>query len=259
MTDLSLQLYSGRNYPLDSVIQTASRLGYMYVEGYGGTDTATGGLSGLYVNAPALRAKLDAAGLSMPTAHMGLDLVESPERALEVTRTLGINTVICPWLPPNLRPTDAAGWKALGERLGRAAVPFQRAGLTFGYHNHDFEFLPLPDGRFPMDVLIEAAPGISVEVDIAWVYRGNADPFPWLEKHGSRIVAIHVKDIAAKGENTAEDGWADVGHGTLPWRELMATVKSKTAAKYFVAEHDNPSDFARFAERTIASVKKFGA
>ena len=80
-------------------------------------------------------------------------------------------------------------------------------------------------------------------MDVAWVIRGGADPLKWIADYGQRINAVHVKDIAPAGENADEDGWADVGHGTVDWRGLIKTLKEKTPAKFYVMEHDNPSDY----------------
>ena len=63
-------------------------------------------------------------------------------------------------------------------------------------------------------------------MDVAWVVRGGTDPLPWIEKHGKRIVAIHVKDIAKPGEGLDEDGWSDVGHGTIDWAGLIKALRS---------------------------------
>lgn len=245
--DIGFQLYSARNYPLGEVLATISRLGYKQAEGY----------SGLYADPAGLRAQLDANALSMPTAHVGLDDLARPAETLRLAETLGIRVIICPWLAPDQRPADAAGWLRLGERLQQLARPYQEAGLGFAYHNHDFEFLRLGD-RYAMDLLLEAAPSVTVEADIAWIARGGADPLPWLEANGSRIIAVHCKDLAAPGENAAEDGWADFGHGVLPWADLARTILQKTGARYFVAEHDNPSDIERFASRSIAAIRSFG-
>ena len=101
-----------------------------------------------------------------------------------------------------------------------------------------------------MDMILEGGPDLDVELDVAWVARGGQDPLVWIEKLADRIVAAHVKDIAPEGENTDEDGWADVGHGTMDWPALMAALK-KVDCKLFVLEHDNPNDDARFARRSI--------
>ena len=91
-------------------------------------------------------------------------------------------------------------------------------------------------------------------MDVAWVVKGGQDPIEWIKKHGRRINAVHVKDIAPAGENANEDGWADVGHGTLDWQALSDAVKAHTNARYWVMEHDNPADVDRFASRSIAAV-----
>lgn len=246
--DIGFQLYSARNYPLADVLKKIASLGYKQVEGFGG----------VYGDPEDLRAKLDDSGLAMPTGHIGLDQLGKPAETIRLAETLGIKVVICPWLSPDQRPSDASGWQRFGEQLQRLARPYQDAGLTFGYHNHDFEFARFGD-NYAMDLLLNAAPDVGVEADVAWIARGKADPKPWLEKFGGRIVAIHVKDIAVPGQNADEDGWADVGHGVLPWQDLLKTAKSRTSAQYFIVEHDNPSDIDRFASRSIAAIRSFGA
>lgn len=246
--DIGFQLYSSRNYPLDDVLKKIAALGYTQVEGFGG----------VYGDPNDLKAKLDANGLTMPSGHIGLEQLDKPAEGIRLAETLGMKVVICPWLAPGNRPTEASGWQRLGEQLQRLARPYIDAGLTFAYHNHDFEFARF-GGDYAMDLLLAAAPDVYAEVDVAWIARGGADPKAWLQKFGHRIVAVHVKDIAAPGENANEDGWADVGHGVLPWQDLLATARSATSARYYIVEHDNPSDINRFASRSIEALRNFGA
>ena len=86
--------------------------------------------------------------------------------------------------------------------------------------------------------------------------RGGADPKAWIDAHAARISTAHVKDIAPEGENSDEDGWADVGHGTVDWKALMAALRA-AGTDLFVMEHDNPSDMQRFAERSIAALRSY--
>ncbi len=252
MTDFSYQLYSSRNFPpLGDTLKMLAETGYTQVEGFGG----------LYPDlssAKALRAALDQAGLAMPTGHIAWGDIESdPDGSIEIARTLGFHTVVLPFLNPDDRPTDAAGWAAKGEALARIAAPIMASGLGVAWHNHAFEFEPLPTGEFPQDLLLAADDTIQMELDLGWVERAGQDPMAWLTKYSDRLASVHLKDVAEDGANDAEDGWADVGHGRMDYAELLAAAKT-TTAKVFIVEHDNPSDHNRFALRSLASLLSYG-
>ncbi|MBO6757040.1 MAG: sugar phosphate isomerase/epimerase [Roseibium sp.] len=248
MQQFSFQLYSARNMPsLNDALSVIAGAGYTMVEGY----------PDLYADPEATRAALDAAGLSMPSGHFSIDMLESDlERAMLVARVLGMSHLYCPFIAEQDRPKAAEGWIAFAGRLEKLAREFSGTGITFGWHNHDFEFASLEDGRVPMALLLEHAPTMSWEADIAWIVRGGQNPFDWISQYGDQISAVHVKDIAPAGECLDEDGWADVGHGTVDWAGLMAAL-SAGPDRLFVLEHDNPSDVKRFAERSFASVRTY--
>lgn len=246
----SFQLYSARNFPpLSNTIKLLGDLGYTSTEGFGG-------LFGSMDEVRALKADLDANGLSMRSTHIGLDMVEdTPDLSLEIAKTLGMENLYVPFIMPDDRPTTAEGWRAFGARVEEAGKPIRDAGYGFGYHNHDFEFVET-DGIIPMDALLEGGPTLEWEMDVAWVVKGNVDPIAWIEKYSDRITAAHVKDLAPEGECVDEGGWADVGHGRMDWAGIMTALR-KTPAKHYVMEHDNPSDATRFATRAIASAKTY--
>lgn len=253
MTKLSFQLYSARNYqPFSTIFAKLAAAGYKEVEGFG---FIYEGMSDVELSS--LKADLDRHGLTMPTGHFSIDILEAnPARAIEIARVLGMESAYCPWLMPDQRPTTAAGWFAFGERLQKAGQPLIKAGLDFGWHNHDFEFLPLEGGTTAQEQIFAGGPDLSWEADFAWVIRGKADPFHWIERMGDRITSVHVKDIAPAGENADEDGWADVGHGVVPWARLKAALKG-TRARHFIIEHDNPNDIDRLIIRSYQSFTSY--
>ena len=51
-----------------------------------------------------------------------------------------------------------------------------------------------------------------------------------------------------------EDGWADVGFGTMNWEKYYKILRD-LSVPLLIMEHDNPSDLYRFAERSIKKVK----
>jgi sugar phosphate isomerase/epimerase len=248
---VSYQLYSSRNFPpMDATFAMLAKVGYTAVEGYGA----------LYADDAAVaatKAGLAATGLTMPTGHFGLGMLEGEvDKVLGIARALKIERLYCPHVMPDERPTDAAGWQAFGARLQKAGAPYRAAGLGFGWHNHDFEFKPLADGSLPQARIFEGGPDLEWEIDVAWVIKGGADPMAWIETYKNRITAAHVKDIAPVGQNVDQDGWCDVGDGTVDWKTLLAAL-SGIGVRHLVMEHDNPKDHVAFATRSIAAVKGF--
>ncbi|WP_332686025.1 sugar phosphate isomerase/epimerase family protein [Devosia sp.] len=247
--DFSYQLYSARNEAsLDETLRTLKSLGYAQVEGWGGQ----------FADPAALAQSLKSAGLTMPTAHMGYGQLTDTDAALKIADTVGIQTIYCPAPPSDDFRKGSGNWQEFAEGLGKIAAAFTKAGKGFGYHNHHWEFSKDANGKTPMELILEASPDTQWEMDLAWVIKANEDPLAWLDKLGSRITAVHVKDIAPAGEKADEDGWADVGTGTLDWKQYIAEVKAKSQAKYFVLEHDKPSDAIRFARTSMATLKGYG-
>lgn len=246
--DVSFQLYSARNFPpWDDIYKHLADLGYTRVEGFAAN----------YENAAETRALLDQHGLAMPTGHffpIG-SFEEGLEQTLEVAGILGMNRLFCP-APEDLwrGGTDAANWISLARRLEEACKKVNDAGLRFGWHNHHWEFLPLPGGGIAMDLILEHAPSIEWEMDLAWIVRAGADPLTWIGNRGQRIAAVHMKDIAPEGECRDEDGWADPGHGTMNWK-VYTNALHEAGVDIFIMEHDNPSDVVRFASRAMETFR----
>jgi sugar phosphate isomerase/epimerase len=243
---LSFQLYSARKFPLAETLALLARIGYQEVEGYGG----------VYDDPTAMRAALEQTGLTMPSGHFSLDMLESEKaKVVAIASALGMRHLYCPYVAAEERPKTAAGWRKFGKRLAAAGAWARSEGYGFGWHNHDFEFARLPDGSVALEVLFEAAPMIDWECDVAWIARAGVSPVKWIKAYADRITAVHVKDIAPKGKNVEEDGWVDVGEGTLGWQQLFG-ILSNSRALHFIVEHDNPGNLERFAKRSFANAVK---
>ena len=248
MTDFSFQLYSARNFPpLDTILQKLARLGYKQVEPFGGQFGDPAGLA----------AQIKANGLTAPTAQVGLDMLKDTAKSIDIAGTVGIKTLLCPAIPKEARSQDEGEWNKLADTLAQLGDTYAAAGLGLGWHNHDFEFHPTSNGKLPMNIILDRAPKLVWEVDVAWLVKGGQKPGDWFAKYGDRIVALHVKDLAPAGEATNEDGWADAGHGILDWQAIFAAAKALTKAGIFVMEHDNPSDIDRFMTRSIEAARKW--
>lgn len=247
MPTLGYQLYSSRKSPLPETMTMVADVGYATVEGYGALFQDPDAVA-------TLKAGLDATGLTMPTAHFGVDMVRQNAGAvIEMCKLLGIQSVIYPYLQPDERPKDARGWTGLGAELAEISKPILDAGLDVAWHNHDFEVADLGIPETPLDLIMNASDALQLELDLAWVHRGGRDPIEFTQRYKDRLLVAHLKDVAADGDNADEDGWADLGHGVMDWATLYAEL-GKTSVQHLVVEHDNPSDHHRFAKRSFDTV-----
>ena len=244
----SFQLYSARNHPpLAATLAMLAKHGYKEVEGFGG----------VYDDAAKLRKNLDVNGLTMPSGHFAIDMLEKKKKAaIDIARTLGINKLVIPYLAAEARPKSAKGWKDFGKRLNAICESYRAEGFGVAWHNHDFEFAALKDGTTPHELMFANAPLLDWEIDVAWIARGKSNPLKWIRQYAGVITLAHVKDIAPRGQCADEDGWADVGQGVLKWKDYMAAL-AKTRCMHWVMEHDLPSDAERFARRSIAAANKY--
>lgn len=244
---VSLQLYSMRDCADQiALLGQLPAMGIVQVEGYGG----------VYADPEAYRAAMDANGITMPSGHMGLsDIEEDFDGTMHIINALGITQVFAPYLEEKDRPTTAQGYVELAERLNLAALKYGALGIAFGWHNHDFEFVALPDGSIPMEILLDTATDINWEADLAWIVRGGRDPLEYIARYGDRISAIHVKDIAPAGTNEDQDGWTDLGAGTLDWAAYIKACRRQSAEVIYALEHDKPSDPVGYASRSAAALK----
>ncbi|ADI14028.1 sugar phosphate isomerase/epimerase family protein [Truepera radiovictrix] len=245
---LAVQLYTLRNLelPLEEVLKEVAAAGYAGVETVGtqGADAET------------LRRALEASGLVVASSHVALaELERDLKGVLAFQKAVGNDTVVVPYVGPGERAEDAGAWRAFGARLGALGERCRDKGVTLLYHNHDFE-MALLDGKTALEHLLDGAPEgtLGIELDLAWVVRGGRDPLQLLETFSGKLTRVHVKDVAPAGENEDEDGWADVGYGTLDWQSLLSAAEAAGAA-WFVVEHDAPKDPLGSIRRSAAYLK----
>mgnify|MGYP001049821092 CR=1 FL=1 len=235
--DLSFQLWTSRNFPpLEEQLRTLKSIGYTDVQPY----------HDQYNDPQAFKATLDEIGLTAKTGHFDINMIRSDfDRTVAAAKALGMKLVVAPFLKPDQRPTDRAGWETFGAELAGYAARYAEAGLDFAWHNHDFEFAALPDGSLPIEHVLGQT--LLWEPDVAWIVRGGESPVAWLKRYAGRIPAVHVKDTVRAGENPEESDWADLGTGIVNWREAW-DASIAAGSQLMIIEHDNPRDYVRVAK-----------
>ena len=194
------------------------------------------------VSAAELKQLLDKYSIRAIASHVQLaDLRNDLDRVVAFNRAVGNTTLVVPYLEKEQRPTDAAGWTALGTELGQIARRVQAQGMTLAYHNHDFELVEF-DGRTGLELLFDAAgPALKTELDLAWVARSGHDPAAMLGRFHGRMFAVHAKDNAPKGQGADEGGFAALGQGVLDWNAILPAA-ADASVRWYIIEHDHPRD-----------------
>jgi sugar phosphate isomerase/epimerase len=230
---ISVQLYTLRGQlaiDLGGSLAELARIGYTRVEhaGFVGRTAA------------AFRAALDAAGLRATSGHVGIPQpfdADTWERALEDAGVVGNRFIVHPFFgQTQAGPVrDAAVYRAFASDLNRAGALARRAGLSFGYHNHQAEFLRQSGtGRTGFDILTEETDPrlVHFEVDLFWAFRGASDPVDLIERLPGRIRQVHVKDLDVSGSFT------DPGAGLIDFGRIFARAREAGLVEYIVERDD---------------------
>jgi sugar phosphate isomerase/epimerase len=133
------------------------------------------------------------------------------------------------------------------------------AGKLVMYHNHNFEWERLSNGRTMMDVLLESMPAdiMGITLDTYWVQAAGADVCDFMDKVSGRIPCVHLKDMAVKG---FEQRMAAVGEGNLDFPKILALLKKLGKTKHLLVEQDNCYGDSPFycLKRSYDYVKRLG-
>jgi sugar phosphate isomerase/epimerase len=245
---IGIQLYTVRatmKTDFEGTIAKVAATGYKEVE-----------FAGYFDHSPRdVRAVLDKNGLASPSCHVDYAVVEKkwPE-TLEAANIVGHRYIICPWIDEKQR-VEPHGWKRAAELFNKAGEASQKAGIQFGYHNHSFEFDPADSlgGKLPYDFFLsELDPKlVTMELDLCWISVAGKDPLAYFDKYPGRFPLVHVKDWVkdassssgyqgAMGESVKYGGrMADVGQGSIDWKNLFAHA-GKAGIKHYFVENDEP-------------------
>jgi sugar phosphate isomerase/epimerase len=239
---IGVQLYTVRDLmkdDFDGTIAKVAQIGYKEVE-FAGYFGRTG---------KQVRAVLDKNGLSAPSTHVQYDeLDEKFPSVIETSKEIGLQYVICPWIPEDLRKSPDI-WKQASEKFNKCGEQCKSAGLQFGYHNHWFEFLPV-NGKLPYDQLLKDCDAnlVKMEMDLCWITAAGGDPIKYFNEYPGRFPLVHVKDIKklpkvseAGGQNFGDSlkELTSVGSGIIDFKKIFA-YSDKAGIKHYIVEHDKP-------------------
>ena len=239
--EIGLQIYTIRHELAEDLIGTfkkVSEIGYRKLEGAGYKD-------GLYFGLPPREFKkiLDDHGLYLTSGHLNTGRKEPDlkgtmtnqfELAIEHALLMGQKYLVLAYLE-SFERESIKDYYDLIPLINRCAEIAKKAGIQFGYHNHEFELEPL-DGELPYDVLLNELPTelVFMELDLYWAEYAGVDPITIFEKDPGRFKLWHVKDM----DDTPERGKTEVGNGVIDFDRIFR-VRDRAGLEHFFVEQDD--------------------
>lgn len=228
MNDLkvALELYTVRDETkrdFAGTLRRVAQIGYEGVEfaGYGNRTSQE------------MSALLTETGLRVAGTHLKLDALQGRQldTSIRYCQDINCSCIVLPSLPRELRTQD--GIQSLAPQLNAIGQRCQEHGITFGYHNHDFEFAR-ENGRYLLDYLLRATDPslVKIELDVYWASYAGVDPVAYLHMLGERVALIHLKDMAPDRSMT------EVGKGILDIQGIWAFARAR--GLWGIVEQDYP-------------------
>ena len=262
---IALQLYSVRAEAEKDFVGTMLKIKEM---GYDGVE-----LAGLYGHSPEdIRDALRACGLPPVSAHVPYpELAADIEKTVGEYKTIGCEFIAVPYLTEDLRPGGGQFEHVVAE-IGRIGECCRAHGIQLLYHNHDFEFAKMRDGRYALDYIYDTIPAslLQTEIDTCWVNVAGEDPAAYVRKYAGRAPVVHLKDFYKEGrpanmyeliglesEKKAAAGkfeFRPLGLGMQVMPELLDASEA-VGAKYVVVEQD--SSVGRTAMEAVTISRKY--
>jgi len=212
---IGIQLYTLRPdvYPagkddFPGVLRTVAEIGYKGVE-----------MAGLFGHDPKeIGAIVRDLGMQVTSSHTALPTPENVNQVVDTELALGNKRCISGFGPDDFKTADAC--KAAAAKFQKAAELVKPRGMTFGFHNHWWEFFTV-DGKYVYDILMAEGPDFFSEQDVYWTAFGKADPVQIVSKYRSRIPYLHIKDgMLEEGKHVH----TAVGSGKLDMRAIIGAA-----------------------------------
>lgn len=214
---ISIQLYTVREQMAADFPGTIARIAEI---GYAGVEPA-GFPEGVSANEAAKIFRDN--GLVVSAYQGGTPVGEDRNRLIDEAEALGTTHVVCPYFDREKfsRLDDV---KQTAELFSEAIANAAQRGMTFGYHNHDFE-LQLIDGKPALLHLADlAGPRLYNTVDTYWVKVGGQDPVEIVRALGERANLLHIKD----GPGEKEAPMLAAGLGVMDFPPIVEAAEHAT-------------------------------
>lgn len=176
-------------------------------------------------------AMLRTAGLSVTAIHCDAPTASNLHGLLRLVDDVSCRRLVWHGWTRDPLFDSVEGVRTLIDRWNMSQRLAEREGLTFGLHNHWWEFEPV-DGVVPHELMRRTLdPAIFFEVDVYWAQTAGVNPVGLVRDLGPRCSMLHLKDgPAAHGQPMTA-----LGTGTV---DIAGVIGASRPGTTFVVELD---------------------
>ena len=230
--EIYLQLYSVRDdikKDFKGTIANVAKMGYTGIE-------AAGYANGQFysLSPEDFKNEIESTGMKVLSSHLNKRLNDDVtttdwdevwqwwDVAIDAHKRAGMKYVIVPSMP---RLKTLADLKVYCDYYNKIGEKCNQAGMRFGYHNHDFEFVKVEDQLMYDFMLKNTDPQkVFFQMDVYWVVKGGYSPVDYFHNYPGRFEVLHIKDNKELGQS-----------GMVGFDAIFSNTE-KAGAKYLVVE-----------------------
>jgi sugar phosphate isomerase/epimerase len=208
-------------------------------------------------------AVLKETGLKATGSHIQEDPNHRPQQFddfIAQAKDLGIPAIGVPYVsvPKSEDPKDF--WSHFIDGLNDSGERCRKAGLTFYYHHHNFEF----DPKFrAIDMMYEKlSKNVKLEIDCFWASVSGTDPASMIEKWSGRVFGLHLKDKPKGMPDVFDTGkvkheeFLEVGSGSIDWSKVLKSAARAGVQHYYVEQDFTPGDPIESLRKSYGYLRK---
>ncbi len=251
---IGLQLYTLRNQMANDIpgtLKAVADAGYKQVElmAVMGSDEIVATAKGL--------------GLEIRSAFFNWETIANPtnpeaptiEAVIEKAKEIGLEYLVFGYIGKSQRDR-ADKMRKIADRANEAAEKIAKAGMKMSYHNHSFEFEKIEGETTSFEILMERFDEklVNFEFDVFWAAIGGWDPIKTINKLGSRIGQIHLKDLKADSGVVYDEGkvpadaFQEVGDGTINMKRVIKIAAKHGVTQFHVEQDQSPDPIASIGQ-----------
>ena len=170
------------------------------------------------------------------------DFTDKWKYTIDDAAELGQRYLVSPWLD-NALIKDMDKLKKFMNQFNKCGELCKSHGLSFGYHNHNFEFkTKIGDGTLYDYILANTDPTLVLQqMDIGNMLGAGGIALDLLKKYPGRFELMHVKDEIKSDTGQGMDGYDStiLGTGVMPVKDIVKEARKNGGTSQFIIEQES--------------------